>query len=247
MRYYSNANLVEVLAGASFDELLPLFQQVEIPARPSYPIHFLVKRISELGANSIANIFRTGEATGYLSILEQVERACRSRGARHDVKALIRLDDANGLEGRTKSESNNQNIQEACIELEDEILAYVAEEIYRVLTPEQKQKVNADLERIARNVLGNPCALALGAGGMLSVASLGGFGTYTLMSTLLHTASLGTLSFGAYTTASSVLSVVLGPVGWAALGAYSLFALGSPRFKKMLPVVVAVALIRRNR
>ena len=50
------------------------------------------------------------------------------------------------------------------------------------------------------------------------VAKMGGFGSYMLMSSILHAISFGTLSFGAYTAASSILHILIGPVGWAALG-----------------------------
>lgn len=59
------------------------------------------------------------------------------------------------------------------------------------------------------------------------VGNLGGFATYTLVSTVLGTLSFGMLGFGAYTFASSLLSVVLGPAGWLSLAAYGIFKLGS--------------------
>ncbi len=72
---------------------------------------------------------------------------------------------------------------------------------------------------------------------------MGGFATYTLMSTILSAASFGTLSFGAYTLASSALSLVLGPVGWVVLGALAVKKLGSPDKAKVIRLAATCALI----
>jgi uncharacterized protein YaaW (UPF0174 family) len=66
------------------------------------------------------------------------------------------------------------------------------------------------------------------------------------MSSVLSTISLGTLGFGAYTAASSALSLVLGPVGWIALGAAGIYAFGKPELGKTIPLVATVAMIRQR-
>ena len=78
----------------------------------------------------------------------------------------------------------------------------------------------------------------------LAAAQLSGFGVYVLGSTLLGAlnSALGLgLGFGAFTGLSSVISLVIGPVGWAALGLYTIRKLGSPNYKKLLPVVILIA------
>lgn len=78
----------------------------------------------------------------------------------------------------------------------------------------------------------------------LAAAQLSGFGVYVLGSTLLGAinSALGLgLSFGAFTGLSSVISLVIGPIGWAALGLYTIRKLGSPNYKKLLPVVILIA------
>ncbi len=57
---------------------------------------------------------------------------------------------------------------------------------------------------------------------------------------------MGTLGFGAYTTATSALSVFLGPVGWIGLGAAAVYSYGKPKYKKLIPVVATIALIRQR-
>lgn len=76
--------------------------------------------------------------------------------------------------------------------------------------------------------------------------NLGGFATYTLVSSVLSTLSLGTLGFGAYTAASSAVSVILGPVGWVALGTAGVYALGKPELKKTIPLVAMIGMVRQR-
>src|SRR5579883_154784 len=78
----------------------------------------------------------------------------------------------------------------------------------------------------------------------LAAAQASGFGVYMLGSTLLGAlnSALGLgLSFGAFTTLSSAISVIIGPFGWAALGLYTIGKLGGPNYKKLLPVVILIA------
>lgn len=246
MRFYSNFHLVSLLDDADLEELHPIFEQVEMPVQKSYPKHFLVKRISELGGNALTNMLRVGEATGYLDILIQIATLFGITNQKTQWKLICKRDDSAGSLGRLASDEQIAEIARTVVEIEDQILQHVAEQLYRRLTPEQKLGIDLQLKELARTALGNPRVIAAGAGGLLMLGSLGGFATYTLLSSLLHAVSFGTLSFGAYTAASSALSVFLGPVGWAVLGAYSLFALGSPRQKKLVPVVLTIALIRRK-
>jgi hypothetical protein len=100
--------------------------------------------------------------------------------------------------------------------------------------------VETDLERLAKaNGLSN---VGKGAA-LLALGNLGGFATYTVMSTVLSAVSLGTLSFGTYALASSVLSVLLGPVGWLALGAYAAQKLGSPDEVRVVRLAATCSLI----
>ena len=90
--------------------------------------------------------------------------------------------------------------------------------------------------------------IALSSGGLLA-ANLGGFATYTMASSLLAGvgSTLGvTLPFAAYTTLSSTLSVVLGPVGIGALGLWGLPKITSPNIKVTILIVLAVAAIRER-
>jgi hypothetical protein len=81
---------------------------------------------------------------------------------------------------------------------------------------------------------------------LLALGNAGGFATYTLMSTVLSTVSLGTLSFGAYTFASSALSVVLGPIGWVGLGLYGIHKLGAPDKAQVVRLAATCAVISQR-
>ncbi|HSM87230.1 MAG TPA: hypothetical protein VLT16_13815, partial [Candidatus Limnocylindrales bacterium] len=76
-----------------------------------------------------------------------------------------------------------------------------------------------------------------------------GFGVYMLGSTLLGAinGALGLgLGFGAFTGLSSLISGIIGPPGWAALGLFTVFRLGSPNYKKLLPIVILIAIYRND-
>ena len=57
---------------------------------------------------------------------------------------------------------------------------------------------------------------------------------------------MGTLGFGAYTAATTLLSFVLGPPGWAALGIATVFTVGKPDYQKLIPIVAIIGAIRQR-
>jgi len=87
----------------------------------------------------------------------------------------------------------------------------------------------------------------LAAAGLLGAAQLSGFGVYLAASTLLGAVNgalgLG-LGFGAFTGLSSLISVVIGPVGWLLLGVTVVGKLGGANFRKCIPVIALVAIHR---
>ncbi|PYJ87995.1 MAG: hypothetical protein DME71_14160, partial [Verrucomicrobia bacterium] len=61
------------------------------------------------------------------------------------------------------------------------------------------------------------------------------------------TAALGiTLPFAIYTAFTTGLHVVLGPIGWAAIGISVLFRLNQPNWSKLVPAVVYISYIRHK-
>lgn len=86
----------------------------------------------------------------------------------------------------------------------------------------------------------------VGTAGLMAIANLGGFATYTLLTSFMSAVSFGSLGFGAYTAATSLLSIAIGPVGWIALGSYAVFSLGKPSMSKLMPIVATVGAIRQR-
>jgi len=111
------------------------------------------------------------------------------------------------------------------------------------MTAEQLAAVRTELEKVAAQH-GKSVGAELTGFAALSAAQLSGFGVYILGSTVLGAinGALGLgLSFGAFTGLSSLISVVIGPVGWIGLGLATVVKLGSPNYKKILPVVILAA------
>lgn len=86
-------------------------------------------------------------------------------------------------------------------------------------------------------------------GGGIVVANLSGFGLYLASSTALGaiTSAIGvTLPFAVYTGMSSTIALLIGPVGWVALGAWVVHKLGKPDVNKVLAGTLLIANIRQR-
>ncbi|RME60666.1 hypothetical protein D6779_01770, partial [Candidatus Parcubacteria bacterium] len=91
------------------------------------------------------------------------------------------------------------------------------------LSEDDRKKLEGELNKLADNLAeGGNVGLALTSGGLVA-ANLGGFATYTMATSIIGGVSslVGvTLPFAFYTGFASVLSTIIGPVGWTALGAW---------------------------
>ena len=115
------------------------------------------------------------------------------------------------------------------------------------LTPEQVARLRSEAEQLAAKH-GTSLGKEVTGFAALGAAQLSGFGVYLLGSTVLGAinGALGLgLGFGAFTGLSSLISIVIGPIGWAALGLTAIVKLGAPNFKKVLPVVILIAINRQ--
>jgi uncharacterized protein YaaW (UPF0174 family) len=86
-------------------------------------------------------------------------------------------------------------------------------------------------------------------GGGIVAANLSGFGLYLASSTALGaiTSAIGvTLPFAVYTGMSSTLAVLIGPVGWVALGGWVLHKLGKPDPNKVVAGTLLIANVRQR-
>jgi len=128
-------------------------------------------------------------------------------------------------------------------DIERAILTKVWNDAVAKLTPEQLATLKVQTEELASKY-GRTLGMEMTGFAALSAAQISGFGVYLLGSTVLGAINgvlgLG-LSFGAFTGLSSLISMVIGPVGWAALGLATIVKLGAPNYKKVLPVVILIA------
>jgi len=130
-----------------------------------------------------------------------------------------------------------------------EIQSRLAERL-RQLGPEEREKVLG----VARNNLAESAktmAVPLAGAGAVVAGELSGFGIYLATTTGLHALSLAlgtTFSWGVYQGATTLLGIILGPVGWAVAGvgvAGSLAAsilnwMKARRERRLILVVVAL-------
>ena len=131
-------------------------------------------------------------------------------------------------------------------ELEERIILKLLEMSYKEMTVQEKKTFDEQMNQIARKYDNNTTTYLTGSAGLIALGNLGGFATYTFLTTSLSTISMGTLGFGAYTATTSLLSIIMGPVGWVGLGAIAVLTLGSPNTKKLIPIVAIIGAIRQR-
>ena len=188
----------------------------------------------------------------------QFEKAVRTK-ASHDVAVIVKrikgvdkdlalatYSDMLDLTGKNFKENRDGQSDR---EFERHLVQEAFEKMVGAMGEKDRKLLEHEISKYADKHLGkNNLDIALSSGGVLA-ANLGGFATYTMASSLLAGAgsTLGmTLPFAAYTTLSSTLSVVLGPVGIGALGLWGLHKITSPNIKVTILIVLAVAAIRER-
>lgn len=114
------------------------------------------------------------------------------------------------------------------------------------MSEQDKLSFDAQINKIAKEFDSNITEKLTGTAGLMALGNLGGFATYTFLTTAMSTITMGTLGFGAYTAATTLLSIALGPVGWAGLGAATILALGKPDYQKLIPIVATIGAIRQR-
>ncbi|HEY9850223.1 MAG TPA: hypothetical protein V6D28_12235 [Leptolyngbyaceae cyanobacterium] len=137
---------------------------------------------------------------------------------------------------------------ESVREIEIRIAQKVMETLWEKMTPEQRKEMEVQLRSTAAE-FDKTGALLESASifGALTAAQLSGFGIYLLASTTLGaiTGAIGiTLPFVVYTTMSSAIAVVIGPVGWIGAGLFAVWKLTGPNYKKLIPAILYVCALR---
>lgn len=133
-------------------------------------------------------------------------------------------------------------------QIEVAIAQKVMETVWEKMTPDQRREMEKEWVRTAQQFdKGGEFAKAGGVFAALTAAQLSGFGVYLLATTTLGaiTGVLGiTLPFAVYTTMTSAIAVILGPVGWIGAGLFAIWALTGPNYKKLVPAVLYVCALR---
>ncbi|WP_354328744.1 hypothetical protein [Undibacterium sp. GrIS 1.2] len=127
---------------------------------------------------------------------------------------------------------------------EQEILKKFLMDTYQRMTPEQKREVDRKVQEIAKELPGANIGGLTTSAALMTLASVGGFAPYILLSTVISTVTAGLAGFGVYTAASSMLHLLLGPVGWTALGVSAIYKFGGPNQQQCLKAVLAISMLR---
>jgi uncharacterized protein YaaW (UPF0174 family) len=256
-KFVSNTILLDLLEKATPGERMELTKIIDPKASRPYDVVPLKDAICLAGGHGVINWFR-GQGTGYIDILDDVVDALEIKGvpsydgssiinglsiARMEEMGLVRIA---VREGKVHIDQCIEFSKKHALETENKVLLKLLEKAYSNMSAAQRKEFDAKVTEVARKFGDTSGKGLVGTAGLMVLGNLGGFATYTLMSTVLSTVTFGALGFGAYTAASSLLSVVLGPVGWVAMGGAAIHALGKPELKLTIPIVANVAMIRQR-
>jgi uncharacterized protein YaaW (UPF0174 family) len=248
-KYISSAMLVEILTRAEPEERNALYKVLHDGSPKAPEPRELQEEVCAAAGNSVANFIRSGRGISYAELLFDAAGHLKVEGvksvysAHHRSLCLDELDRLNCDKAEQVNPDERMSMVDKYVDdIERKILSKVMVVAYERATPAQRASVDAKLAELAKTPEGKNISGLSTTAALLVVGNLGGFATYTFMSTVLSALSLGSLGFGAYTLASSLLSVVLGPVGWLSLAAYGIFKLGSADEAKMVRLAATCAM-----
>ena len=133
-------------------------------------------------------------------------------------------------------------------DLEVQIAQKILKTVWEKMTPEQRKKIENELQQIAQKF--DKSGVLAGSASIfaaLTGAQLSGFGIYLAASTALGTLTgvIGvTLPFAVYTTMSSAIAVIIGPVGFIGAGLFAIWKLTGANYKRLIPAILYVAALR---
>lgn len=218
---YEDMTPERVLDQADKAELQALCQITE---ENSSDPHVLVERLRSIGSNAVAQFVRFFTSSPdkvsvpYETLLQD---ACKHLGCRLAVGMSIHA-----------------------MELALQRRAF--ETVVQQMPAEERSRFLTQLAAKTREPgLGREVAI----GGGIVVANLSGFGLYLASSTALGaiTSAIGiALPFAVYTGMSSTLAVLIGPVGWFALGTWVVHKLGKADPNKVIAGTLLIANVRQR-
>lgn len=144
------------------------------------------------------------------------------------------------LKINTDSIDNDENEKAIAIKVLNEVLSKMSEE--------QKNQFEKEILKIANKESRNTYKAGT-VFATLTAAQVSGFGVYLLATSTLSTLSgiIGlSLPFAAYTGLSSIISVVIGPVGWIGAGLFTLWKINDVKYNKIIPAVIYISWLREK-
>ena len=130
-------------------------------------------------------------------------------------------------------------------ELETEVLKAILAVLQRGLDAPERARFAQDLLLRARRH-GVDLSDSVTPGGTLVVVHLGGFATYTALSTALGIVAPTMPGMGGYTLASSLLGAMLGPAGRVVLADTVVWRSFGPNARRIVRLVATAAMIRQG-
>lgn len=241
--FISNHVLKEVLEQATYEEKLSLTKILEPYQNEPYTATKLQNDICREGGHGIVNLWRN-QGTGYLDIVDEVTDELNVRELPSYNFSVKYYEEKENL--RYSEEVSRQKGIEYAEKAEEKIILKLLELVYEKLDDDKKEEFDKQINKVAQKFDSSMTKSLSGAAGLLAIGNFGGFATYTFLTSALSTVSIGTLGFGAYTAATSLLSIALGPLGWTALGIAGVLALGKPKYEKLIPIVAIIGAIRQR-
>lgn len=242
-KFLSNVVLVDLIDKASTKEKSSLTKAVYGYESKLISSQAIQQEICSLGGDSFANYYR-GEGNAYLDIVLDIAEKLELTSLPSYSCDIEYFDDKESLK-YNKEEAIQKGITLVNL-LEKKIILKIIENHYETLDIKEKDKFDKQLKTVVHKFDSNSDKYLAGAAGLMVLGNLGGFATYTFLTTAMSTLSFGALGFGAYTTATAILGSLLGPVGWSALGIGVIWNFSSPNTKKLLPIVLEIAAIRNR-
>ena len=254
VRYFSNIFLNDTIKRATADErmaLARLFPSLDpITARPE----MIMQSVSHAGEHAATKFLFNGKGVSYAEILSDIASHLKVPGhvgiysvTAHGVPCFAAIDRIHSPEGKRYTVNQKLDMVEAYLDqLEKSILSFLLQQIYENATAEVRIAIDSKVTQIVTKSDDYAMKGITGGAALLGLANASGFALYTTASTILSTISAGTLGFGAYTATSSLISFLIGPAGWLALGAYGVFKVGGPNKRLLLQVVVSCSLIAQR-
>ena len=245
--HHSNVFLESALRNASLDEALAITRALPDRENATAPIEPALARALILfaGGNAVMNRVR-GHGVGWLEMVRGAATVLGvdARHVRHPAVAeLVRIDAAArntppDVQQARLLRAQVIGFESACLaallgHLEPGMTAASWKEYQRRLATERAVAASG----FAR--LTGPVAVGTG----MALASAGVFAAYGPGTTL---GAIGTAGTGAASAASALLGVMLGPVGWAALAAWTLKRATQPDIQRTVRIVCQVAMARQR-